>query len=197
MNWEALLGYEPAMTKLVRDMGDPALAHVRFVVDNEEQDKSVILWAVRKTFESGHSLPPDLGLALCDLLEAKKPANRPAPTDTQKIRDQAQAELYAEFLGCLRVKLVMAGHPRFAEKAAEDLCMRTGAGMTVGTTTFKKFCSVHRLAILCGEVREIHRMLADGIVTIEGDYQKWIKAMRPEFKETTRPCRERLEYMFK
>lgn len=197
MIWEKLLGYEPAMTKLVRDMGDPALAHVRIVVDNEEQDKSVIMWVVRKTFERGHSLPPDLGLALCDLLEAKKPANRPAPTDTQKIRDQAQAELYAGILGAIRVKRIMEDHPRFAEQAALDLCRLPGVGMSVGTTKFKVFLRDHRLAILCGEVREIHRMLADGIVTIEGDYQKWIKAMRPEFKETTRPCRERLEYMFK
>ncbi len=198
MVWEKLLGYEPAMAKLVRDTGDPALVHVRIVVDDEEQDKAAILWALRKTFETGHSLPPDLGLAVCDLLEAKKPAHKPPTPDAQKLQGLASAELYAQILGAIRVKRIMEDHPRFAEQAALDLCKHPGAGMSVGTTKFNEFERVHRRAILCGEVREIHKMLADGIITIEGDYQKWVKALKKcKFLPVTQACRDRLEWMFK
>jgi len=196
--WEKLLGYEPASRLLVKDTGDPALVHIRIVVDDEEQDKDAILWALRKTFENGHALPPDLGLAVCDLLEAKNPAHKPPTPDAQKLQGLASTELYAQILGAIRVKRIMEGHPRFAEQAALDLCKHPGSGMSVGTTKFKEFERVHRLAILCGEVREIHKMLADGIITIEGDYQKWIKALKKcKFLPVTQACRDRLEWMFK
>ena len=198
MVWEKLLGYEPASRLLVKDTGDPALVHVQIVVDDEEQDQDAILWALRKTFENGHSLPPDLGLAVCDLLEAKNPAHKPPTPDAQKLQAQDSAERYAELLGAIRVKRIMEDHPRFAEQAAHDLCKHPGAGMSVGTTKFKDFQSDHRLAILCGEVREIHKMLADGIITIEGDYQKWVKALKKcKFLPVTQACRDRLEWMFK
>ncbi len=198
MHWEKLLGYEPASRLLVKDTGDPALVHIRIVVEDEEKDKGAILWALRKTFENGHALPPDLGLAVCDLLEAKNPAHKPPTPDAQKLQGLASAELYAQILGAIRVKRIMEDHPRFAEKAALDLCKHPGAGMSVGTTKFKEFERVHRLAILCGEVREIHKMLADGIITIEGDYQKWIKALKKcKFLPVTQTCRDRLEWMFK
>jgi hypothetical protein len=196
--WEKLLGYEPASRLLVKDTGDPALVHIRIVVEDEEQDKGAILWAMRKTFENGHSLPPDLGLAVCALLEAKNPAHKPPTPDAQKLQSLNSAERYAELLGAIRVRRIMEGHPRFAEQADIDLCKHPGAGMTVGTTTFKKFREAHRLATLCGEVREINRMLADGIITIEGDYQKWVKALKKcKFLPETQTCRDRLEWMFK
>lgn len=198
MVWEKLLGYEPASRLLVKDTGDPALVHIRIVIEDEEQDKDAILWAMRTTFENGHSLPPDLGLAVCDLLEAKNPPNKPPTPDAQKLQGLACAETYAQILGAIRVKRIMEGHPRFAEQSALDLCKQPGAGMSVGTTKFKDFLRDHRLAILCGEVREIHRMLADGIITIEGDYQKWVKALKKyKFLPATKQCRDRLEWMFK
>ncbi|NCC04835.1 MAG: hypothetical protein EOM37_12540 [Proteobacteria bacterium] len=212
MHWEKLLGYEPASRLLVKDTGDPALVHIRIVIDDEEQDKDAILWALRKTFENGHALPPDLGLAVCDLLEAKKPAHKPPTPEAQRLQGLASAELYAQILGGLRVRRIMEGHPRFAERASLDLYKYPSAGAITGvsrsaqlkglealhvTKRFKDFCAAHRLAILCGEVREVHKMLLDGIITIEGDYQRWIKVLKSGgFMAATKDCRTYLELEF-
>lgn len=198
MIWAKLLGYEPAIGQLVKDAGNPALARVRMVIDDEDHDHCAILYALRRTFEIGQPLPPEMGLAICDLLESKNPANKPPATKSQKVRDKAWAEGYAEELGCLRVGLIMENHPRFAEQAAIEICRYPGVRMKVGTTTFNDFQRHNRLAILCGEVREIERRLNAGSITIEGDYQKWVSVLkRYQFTDVTSGCRARLEFMFK
>ncbi len=200
MGWESLLGYEPAVRRLVRDTGDHDLARVQMVVDDEERDKNIIMEALRQTSEAGASLPPDLSLKICALLEAKNKKGKPPKTEVQKIRIQIFEEAYAETLGRINVRKVLDGDPNPKKRAGKELC-RLPVGflnLNVNSETFPKFCHRNRRAILYGEVCEIHKLLASGAITIGGDeFKSWVKSIQARNKAIVAPCIEGLELMFK
>ncbi|UTF50903.1 hypothetical protein NLA06_03130 [Desulfomicrobium sp. ZS1] len=198
-HWEKLLGYEPAIGSLLRDTGDPNLTLVQMVVEDEEQDKDAILWALRKTFENGHSLPADLGIAVCDLLAFKKPAKRVPKTERQKLQERSMNESYAEWLGVLRVDETIDGQStRPVDAAARKFCSQSTVIMQKDSDTFIKFCWKYRKAILCGEFREIYRRLSDNELTIDSEgYRRWVQSIHPRCVKLAKPCLDWIELRFK
>jgi hypothetical protein len=158
MHWEKLLGYEPAVQRLVRDAGDHDLARVQMVADDEVRDNGTIMDALRQTFEAGASLPPELGLKICALLEVKNPKHKPPETEIQKIRRQIFEEAYAETLGRIRVRKVLDGDPNPQERAPGRNYAPPACGVSELERKLRDLSRSSAIetgrAILCGEVCE-------------------------------------------